>query len=146
MYKPDQHMLRHGDELQRAVQYGVLSRDQEISRVGKEHETSWQNLGHRVQRQQDESMRGLAPADLQTNVIIIKQNINSAMEFSIKRCLRRKVFGKYEMRKWNWVSLVCFVLHIDVFSVSISFNIRFCIYEHIQNYLLKRYSKNRFRK
>ena len=39
------------------------------------------------------------------------------------------------------VSLVCFVLYIDVLSVSMRFSVRFCIYiyEHIQNYAWREY-------
>ena len=32
------------------------------------------------------------------------------------------------------------MLYIDVLSVSMRFSIRFCIYEHILNYCLKRFS------
>ena len=37
---------------------------------------------------------------------------------------------KCEIRKCMVVVLVCFVLYIDVLSVSMRFSIRFCIYEH----------------
>ena len=38
--------------------------------------------------------------------------------------------------------LVCFVIYIDVLSVSMRFNIRFCIYEHIQNYVFATFLEN----
>ena len=39
---------------------------------------------------------------------------------------------------------MCFVLYIDVLSVSIRFSISFCIYYNIFNYLLQRVSNNSF--
>jgi hypothetical protein len=47
----------HGQEFQRAVQNGILSRDQEVSRISKEHETAWQNFGNRVSRHRDETLK-----------------------------------------------------------------------------------------
>ena len=38
------------------------------------------------------------------------------------------MFGKCKIWKCNLVLLVCFVLYIDVLSVSVIFSIRFCIY------------------
>ena len=57
---------------------------------------------------------------------------------------RREIWGKCEPRKQNFVCSVCFVLYIDVLSVSIRFSIRFCIYEHIQKYVLKRFPNKCF--
>ena len=39
----------------------------------------------------------------------------------------------------TFLILVCLGLYIDVLSVSVRFNIIFCIYEHIQNYFLRNF-------
>ena len=38
---------------------------------------------------------------------------------------------KDEIRKYNLVCLVCFVVYMDVLSVSMRFRLFFCIYEHV---------------
>ena len=42
------------------------------------------------------------------------------------------------------VFLLRIVLYFDVLSVSMRFSIQFCIYEYIQSYCFKRFSKNSF--
>ena len=53
-------------------------------------------------------------------------------------------FEKCKNLKCDLVFWVCFVLYIDILSVSMRFNIRFCIYEHVSKYLLKRVSNISF--
>ena len=48
---------------------------------------------------------------------------------------------KCEIRKLDFVLLVVFVLYTYVLNVSMRFNISICIYEHIYDYMLKRFSK-----
>ena len=75
---------------------------------------------------------------------------NSTYEsFFFLECLVfvKSIFGKCRNRKCNLVFWVCYVLYIDVLSASMGSSIRFCIYEHILNYIFKKFSeKPNFRK
>ena len=76
-----------------------------------------------------------SPHTKKEEVILIKQSMNNAITKQETTFLNIYInnveFGKYEIRKCNFVCLVLFLVYVDVLSFSMSFNVRFCKYEHI---------------